>query len=304
MTAVSIVGAERVMFTEQVALDGQHGIWGQFGPSLGRLDPASLMFTLFTPPRGMGGFMNASDVDSHGNVWTNARNGSIRFDPVNGGFHLYQHRTPADGSTYGIAADADGNGWWSQFLADYVTKADVRTGERFELAMRDPNYDRRRALMTPDDLAFYEAAGAQTWGGYPVDPAPWASAPRRMSADKSGNTVWVPLWAAEAVAKIDIHTLKVTYYPVPVHGHPYNTRVDAAHNVWTDVPMADAILKFEPKTEGWTVYPLPSHGCGSRHLGMDVKRGEMWLPCDQSSRVARFQFRTAADVAAHKGTGR
>ena len=303
MTAVAIVGGDgRMMFTEQVGRDQQYNIWSQFGPSLGRFDPASLKFSLFTPPRAMGGFMNSTDVDPQGNVWTNGRFGSVRFDPVKHTFRLYQHRTPADGSTYGVAADAEGNGWWSQFLADYVTKADVKTGERFEIPMRDPNYEKRRALMTPADLAFYEAAGAQSWGGYPVAPVPWASAPRRLSADQKGNTVWVPNWAGQTLAKIDIHTLKVTYYPLPIHGHPYNTRVDADHNVWTDVPMADAIAKFDPKTEQWTVYQLPSRGCGSRHLGMDVARGDMWLPCDQSSRVARFQFRTAADIAAHKGS--
>lgn len=292
----------RVLFTEQVGQDKQRNIWGQFGPSLGRFDPASVTITLFTPPRGMGGFMNSTDIDPQGRVWTNSvsRNGSIRFDPATRSFRLYQQRTPADGSTYGVAADAEGNGWWSQFLADFVTKADVKTGQRVEIPMRDPNYEKRRALMTTEDLAFYEASGAQSWGGYPVDPVPWASAPRRLSADQKGNTVWVPNWAGETLARIDIHTLKVTYYPLPVHGHPYNTRVDNAHNVWTDVPMADVILKFEPKTERWTVYPLPSRGCGSRHLGMDPTRGDMWLPCDQSSRVARFQFRTAADVAAQK----
>jgi virginiamycin B lyase len=292
----------KVMFTEQVAQDEQHRIWGQFGASLGRFDPTSLTIALFTPPRGMGGFMNSTDVDPQGHVWTNSvnRNGSIRFDPAAQTFRLFQQRTPADGSTYGVAADAEGNGWWSQFLADYVTKADVKTGERFEIAMRDPNYEKRRALMTPADLAFYEAAGAQSWGGYAVDPVPWASAPRRLSADQKGNTVWVPNWGGGTLAKIDIHTLKVRYYPLPVHGHPYNTRVDATHNVWIDVPMADAIVKFEPKTEQWTVYQLPSRGCGSRHLGIDVARSEMWLPCDQSSRVARFQFRTAADIAAQK----
>ena len=59
----------------------------------------------------------------------------------------------------------------------------------------------------------------------------------------------MPVSTIAKPGKIDIHTLKVTYYPLPVHGHPYSVRVDAAHSVWTDVPMADAILKFDPKTE-------------------------------------------------------
>ena len=112
--------------------------------------------------------------------------------------------------------------------------------------------------------------------------------------------MWVPNWAGETLAKIDVHTLKVTYYPLPIHGHPYNTHVDAAHNVWTDVPLGDAIVKLDSKTDQFTVYQLPSRGCGSRHLGLDAARGELWLPCDQSSRVARIQFRAAADIAAQR----
>lgn len=153
--------------------------------------------------------------------------------------------------------------------------------------------------MRPADRDFYDSIGSQTWGSYPAGPLPYASAPRRLSADKTGSTVWVPNWAGGTLAGIDIHTRVPTYYPLPVSGHPYSTRVDARHNVYTDVPMADAVVKLDPRTREWTVFRLPSHGCGSRHLWWDDAKSEAWLPCDQSSRVARFQFRTPAQLASH-----
>jgi streptogramin lyase len=121
-----------------------------------------------------------------------------------------------------------------------------------------------------------------------------------MSADKTGTTVWVPNWAGENLAEIDIHTLKVTYHPLPIHGHPYSTAVDKQHYVWADVPLGDSLVRLNPKTGEWTVYRLPSHGCGSRDMSVDNVRSEVWLPCDQSGKVARFQFRTAEQIQAQK----
>jgi streptogramin lyase len=110
----------------------------------------------------------------------------------------------------------------------------------------------------------------------------------------------VPNWAAGNLAEIDIHTLKVTYHPLPIHGHPYKATVDNQHNAWASVPAGDSIVKFNPATRQWTVYMLPSHGCGPRHISFDDRRNEAWLPCDQSSKVARFQFRTAEQIQVQK----
>jgi streptogramin lyase len=74
--------------------------------------------------------------------------------------------------------------------------------------------------------------------------------------------------------------------------------------VWTDTSLADAIFKFTPSTGQWTMYHLPSHGCGSRHMSFDDVKGEAWLPCDQSNKVARFQFRSADQLRTQEGAAK
>jgi streptogramin lyase/mono/diheme cytochrome c family protein len=295
----------RYLEAEQLGRDPQGRFWFTRGSTLVRIDPATETFTSFAAPRTMGGFLNSTDSDLEGRIWSNGHYGSIRFDPATKTFRMFQQNAPGDGVTYGVAADADGNGWWSQFRNDRVTKADVKTGKAFDLPMHDPDRAARMALATPDDLAFYESIGTQFWGGSSANPVLYADAPRRMSADKAGRTVWVPLWAGQHVAEIDIRTLKVTYHALPIHGQPYNTAVDKQHNVWADVPMGDSLVRLNPTTRQWTVFRLPSIGCNSRHFSIDAARDEVWLACDQTSRVARFQFRTPQQVQTQKrGTPR
>lgn len=306
MTAFKLTGPDgHYLEAEQLARDPQGRIWFTRGSTLLRLDPATETFTPFVAPLAMGGFLNSTDSDLQGRMWMNGHYGSVRFDPATRTFRMFQQNAPGDGVTYGVAADAEGNGWWSQFRVDIVTKADITTGRSYDVKMRDPDRPARQALATPDDLAFYESIGTQFWGGSSANPVLYADAPRRLSADKAGHTVWVPLWAGQHLAEIDIHTLKVTYHATPVHGQPYHTEVDARHNVWADIPMSDSLVRLNPGTGQWTVFRLPSIGCNSRHFSLDAARGEAWLPCDQASKVARFQFRTVEQLRAQRaGTSR
>ncbi len=300
MTAIKLVGPDgKMLFVEQNGFDAAGNIWmhQNRGPGLVRLDPRNETFTLFLQPKAMGGLNNSTDADSKGRVWINGMYGSVRFDPTSGHWELFQQKSPGNGITYGMTVDHDDNAWWSQFYNDKVDRFDAKTNQVTEFEIRDPQYDARFSLTTPEDRAFYDSIGMGSWGGGPVV---YGTAPRRLAADKNGTAVWIPAWAAQTLVGIDTKTLKVTYRPLPIHGHPYKTIVDKAHNVWVDVPLGDSVLKFNPTNGQWTVFRLPSHGCGSRHMGFDDARNEAWLPCDQSSKVARFQFRSASDVEAQK----
>lgn len=284
--------------------DAMGNIWMHSDDAFIKLDPKAATFTYFPMPMVMGGMVNSTDVDSHGRIWANAHFGAIRLDPSGSqqaavaypGWQLFQQLTPGDGITYGISADAEDNVWWSESYVDKVAARNMATGVVREIDMRDPDYDARKALATEADLAFYESIGAGTWSSNSASPLPFANMPRRLSADKRGNTVWVPNWAQSNLAEIDIHTMQVTYHRLPIHVHPYKTIVDRHHNVWTDTSLADAALKFNPASGEWVVYRLPSHGCGSRHMGFDDYRDEAWIACDQASKVARIQFRTPEDI--------
>jgi streptogramin lyase len=297
----------KILLFEQISSpDPMGNIWMHDATSLVRLDPKTEKFTLFPSPRPMGNMVNSTDTDSKGRVLVNGRFGTVLFDPsAQGkadiafpGWHLYQQLTPGNGTTYGVTADALDNIWWSQSYADKVATRDMKTGKVTEFDMRDPRYEARKALATPADLAFYESIGAGSWSTNSASPLPYANMPRRLSADKHGDTVWVPNWAQSNIAEINIHTHKVTYHELPIVTHPYKTVVDPQHNVWTDSGMADAVFRFTPSTRQWTMFPLPSHGCGSRHISFDDYKGELWLPCDQSNKVIRFQFRTPEEIRA------
>jgi streptogramin lyase len=285
------------------------------GANFVRLEPQTETFRLFTMPPVMGGSGNSMDADSKGRPVANTNNGFAMLDPIAydkkegtyPGFRKYQQLSANDGTTYGISADANDNIWWSESYADKVATRDMKTGKVTEFDMHDPDYDARKALATAMDLEFYEAIGAGRWANNSASPLPYMNMPRRLSADKHGDTVWVPNWAQSELTEININTHQVTYHKLPIQTHPYKTIVDPQHNVWTDSGMADAVFRFTPATQQWTMFRYASHGCGSRHISFDDYKGELWLPCDQSNKVIRFQFRSAEQIralAAAAGSGR
>jgi streptogramin lyase len=297
----------KIMDFEQIASpDPMGNIWMHTNSTMVRLEPKTETFTAFPQPRVMGGMANSTDTDSEGRVFANGRSGVTEYDPnerskpgtIYPGWHLYQQLTPGNGVTYGITTDAEDDVWWSESYSDKVATRDMKTGKVIEFDMHDPEYDARKALATPADLAFYDSIGGGTWATNSASPLPYANMPRRMSADKHGDTVWVPMWAQSSIAEINIHTHQVTYHHLPIRVHPYKTTVDPQHNVWTDTSLADAVWRFAPATGQWTMFRLPSHGCGSRHISFDDYKGELWLPCDQSNKVVRFQFRAPIEIKA------
>jgi streptogramin lyase len=296
----------QTIFFEQVGPDPSGNIWMHTGNLLVRLNPVTEVFTGFAIPGAMGGMANSVDSDSKGRIFVNGSHGAVMFDPsaVNQtgvmypGWRLFQQNTPGNGTTYGISADADDNVWWSESYSDKVAERDMKTGKVYEFDMQDPEYAARKALATPADLAFYDSIGSLTWATNSAEPLPYSTMPRRLSADKNGDTVWVPNWADATVAEINIHTHKVTYHKLPIHVHPYKTTVDKFHNVYTDSGMIDGVFKYVPSTGQWTMYRLPSHGCASRHVSFDDLKNELWQPCDQSNKVARYQFRTPEELRA------
>jgi streptogramin lyase len=285
----------QLMLFEQIASPDVNGnIWMHQGANFVRLEPKTETFRLFTMPAAMG------------RAVANANNGFVMLDPLAydkkegtyPGFRKYQQLSANDGTTYGISADADDNIWWSESYADKVATRDMKTGKVTEFTMRDPDYDARKSLHTAADFEFYEAIGAGTWASNSASPLPYMNMPRRLAADKNGDTVWIPNWAQTSLTEINIRTYQVTYHKLPIHTHPYKTIVDKNHNVYTDSGMADAIFRFTPSTQTWTMFRYASHGCGSRHISFDDYKNELWLPCDQSNKVIRFQFRTLEQLRA------
>ena len=276
------------------ARDGM--LWFDTQGSLGRVDPRTETFELYTPPRPLrvGGSLQE---DGRGNIWVGNRHGALKFDPDTDEFTYYQNKTIGDGQTYGTAADRLGNGWWAQFNMDIVGHANGTTGEVDEVPMRPPGALDREQLLTPEDRDFFHRIGAMRFSGSVYNPG--GQAPRRLAADPAGDTVWVANWWGSNLAKIDIHTLEATYYHLPIGAHPYATVVDRNHMVWTNLSSDDAVAKFNPDTEQYTIYKLPSLGAELRHIAVDNAGGpDVWVVYREASRAARIQFRTEAQLQA------
>jgi streptogramin lyase len=265
--------------------DGTSGIG-----SLGRLDPRTEKFEMFAP-KGMNGVGGHLEVDGKGKVWMVTERGALRFDPETKQFTEFKSSV-GEGErfgTYGLGADSEGNGWWALITHDKVGFSDVKTGTAATVTMaRRKEMD---ALVTPADRQFYatfgEASGANANIGFP-----WAQAPRRLGGDKSGSVMWVANWWGQNMAEIDIHTHAVKYHPAPIpYSGPYDVEVDDHHVPWISLRNSDRVAKIDPKSGEWTVYLLPTLGTEARHITVDRRTGDVWLPYSRTSKVARLQFR-------------
>jgi streptogramin lyase/mono/diheme cytochrome c family protein len=286
----------RAQTSHGIARDANGIMWFDTGGMLARLDPATETFEFYRPPFGSPSTTSGQiDVAPNGNVWMSARRGALMFDQKSKTFKFFHDKTIGDGQTYGAAADANGSGWWTQFNMDTVVHADIATGKTYEFPMRPP--DRTEVTLTPEDRDFYHNIGGDRFSG--TFARPGSQAPRRLSTDKRGTSVWVANWWGENLARIDIKTKDVSYHKLP-YGNPYNTVVDKNHVVWTNITSDDAVGKFDPKSGKWTIYKLPSIGAELRHIGFDDIRGDVWVPYRESDRAARLQFRTDAQLTALK----
>jgi len=298
----------QLMEFEQISNNPAGTIWMHGAGALVKLDPLEPKFTAFPIPPAFGGTQNSIDGDKLGRAWINGKFGIVEFDPSElnqtgvmcPGWHHYLQNTVGNGTTYGQAADADNNPWWSESYSDKVATKNMKTGKVTEFAMHDAKYDQRKALLTPEDLKFFDSVGSLTWSGTAADPLPYSEFPRRLSADKFGDTVWVPNWAASSIAEINIHTFKVTYHELPFLAHPYKTDVDKNHNVYASVQAGDGMVKYDPSTHTMTYFQLPTHGCSTRHMSFDNFHNEAWVPCDQADTVDRIQFRSPEQIRGQK----
>jgi streptogramin lyase len=302
----------KIMAGNGVVALGSHGIskdsngimWFNTGGRMGRLDPATEAIETYMPPYGLrvGGTV---DPDVNGKVWGDANHGALLFDPEAKTFQFFRQPVLGDSSTYGVAGDALGNGWWANWMMDQVgfgcaTDSDFcKGGDSYSIPMRPPDAPGPESFMTEADRAFYHVSGALYFMGRPF--VPGSQAPRRLGADKNGDTVWIANWWGGNLAEIDIRTREVTYHPLPYkYQHPYAAVVDQDHMVYTNLSNDDTVAKFNPATGQWTLYQLPSRGAEVRHIALDELRGDIWVPYFSTSRIARLRFRTEEDLQALK----
>jgi streptogramin lyase len=270
------------------------------GGSLARVDPATGEAEVFTTAKDVAGPSLTVDVDGKGYVWCTTSRGALRFDPKTHTFTEFKSATLVDadgtGTSYGLAADREGNGWWAEMAIDIVGKSDIQSGKSLEIKL--PPLQGQMDLVTPEERKLYETSG-QDWNST----KPWAQGPRRMGADKNGDVVWVCDFWGGNLARIDIHSLKTTFVPLPSPDEqPYHAAVDAHHNVWINMMNEDRVMKYDPSADQWTGYPLPTLGAEARYISVAELGGRLQVvvPYYRSSKIALMSFRSPQDLEAIK----
>src|SRR5579864_1534834 len=226
-------------------------IWFNVNPGkggLGKIDTKTDKIEVFIPPDGMAptGGATTVDYDGRGMIWVSSPTGALRFDPAAEKFTEFKSPTPKSatggvGTTYGVAADRDGNGYWAQMAIDTVGVGDGKYGTAAELKL--PPVQAVRDRLTPGEIAFYDKVGAPDFS----NPAPYAQGPRRMGTDKNDDILYVGNSWAGTLSKINTHTQETTTIPLPPNTKPYQVAVDAHHNAWLNVWMSDVVLRYDPK---------------------------------------------------------
>jgi streptogramin lyase len=154
---------------------------------------------------------------------------------------------------YGLTVAGDGSVWWAEDIGDRMSRIDPATGKVEEFKIP---YD-----------------------GYAY--------PRRMSHDARGD-IWVGLWNAGLLMKVDYETKQMTFFAPPTETNgAYSVTVDRKNNlIWVSEQQADKIARFNPKTGEWVEFPLPDSESDPRRLEIDpTNPNRVWWSGNLSGRM-------------------
>jgi len=293
--------------THSVVVDHAGGVWATGEGNFVMLNPRTGQLKEFARPAGMRAAVGGTlDVDSKGHPWATSLNGVITVDPATGEYKHYEGPPAPDGlcgapcggwGTYGNTVDRDDNIWATNPGLDRLLKIEPRTGRVTAVNLEplalpeatDVDRQRRRTVRASQNSA-----------------PPGHKAPRRIAADPNADTVWVALYTADRIARIDTKTHQVKEYALPTqYASPYALAVDKNGVVWINTMNHDALTKFDPRTERFTEYYLPTRGTEIRHVQVDNRTNPptIWAPYNRMNKVVRLQF-PAAPARQTAGAGR
>ena len=225
-------------------IDAKGQLWVPDGPNYRWLeyDINAGKFTVYDWPKDVradaGG--NSMVIHPNGQIWETGANQARMLNTATKEFKFYD--TPSYLATqkatgaYGITVAGDGSVWWAEDAADRMARVDPVTGkvEEFKIPF--------------DGLAY----------------------PRRMSHDARGD-VWVGLWNAGLLMKVDYETKQMAFFAPPTETNgAYSVTVDRKNNlIWVSEQQADKIARYNPKTGEWVEFPLPDSESDPRRIEID-----------------------------------
>jgi streptogramin lyase len=242
-------------------IDAKGQLWVPDGPNYRWLDYDinTGKFTAYDWPKDnradAGG--NSMLVHPNGSIWETAGNQARMLNTATKEFKFFD--TPSYLATkeptgaYGITYAGDGSVWWAEDMADRMVRVDPVTSKVEEFKI-------------PFDGVAY---------------------PRRMSHDGRGD-IWVGLWNAGLLMKLDYETKQMTFFAPPTETPgTYSVSVDRKNNlIWVSEQLADKIARFNPKTGEWVEFPLPDSESDPRRIEVDPNNpNRVWWSGNLAARM-------------------
>ena len=263
-TEVSIpagVAADDGQVLGNLQIDAKGQLWVPDGPNYRWLnyDVNTGKFTAYDWPKDnradAGG--NSMLVHPNGSIWETAGNQVRMLNTATKEFKFYDPpsyvATKEPTGAYGITVAGDGSVWWAEDIADRMVRVDPVTGKVDEFKI-------------PFDGVAY---------------------PRRMSHDARGD-IWVGLWNAGLLMKVDFETKQMSFFAPPTETPgTYSVSVDRKSNlIWVSEQQADKIARFNPKTGEWVEFPLPDSESDPRRIEVDPNNpNRVWWSGNLSARM-------------------
>jgi len=242
-------------------IDSKGQLWVPDGPNYRWLeyDVSTGKFTSYDWPKDnradAGG--NSMLIHPNGTIWETAGNQVRMLNTSTKEFKFFDTpsylATQKPNGAYGITVAGDGSVWWAEDMADRMSRIDPATGKVEEYK------------IPYDGLAY----------------------PRRMSHDARGD-LWVGLWNAGLLMKIDYETKQMTFFAPPTETPgTYSVTVDRKNNlIWVSEQMADKIARYNPKTGEWVEFPLADSESDPRRLEIDpTNPNRIWWSGNLSGRM-------------------
>lgn len=200
---------------------------------------------------------NSMLIHPNGSIWETSGNQVRMLNTSSKEFKFFDTpsylATQKPNGAYGITVAGDGSVWWAEDMADRMSRIDPVTGkvEEYKIPF--------------DGLAY----------------------PRRMSHDARGD-IWVGLWNAGLLMKLDYETKQMTFFAPPTEtSGTYSVSADRKNNlIWVSEQQADKIARFNPKTGEWVEFPLPDSESDPRRIEIDpTNPNRVWWSGNLSGRM-------------------
>jgi virginiamycin B lyase len=215
--------------------DGPNGRWLSYDTKYDK-------FSSFQWPKGHGNAGgNSMAIAPDGWIYATGLGKEVRaLNPATAEFKFFESpsaKGKVEPGAYGLTVAGDGSVWWAEDNIDKMGRIDPVTGAIEEYT-----------IPYTEGHAF----------------------PRRMNVDGHGD-IWVGLWQAGKLMKIDYKTkeMKIFSPPTPNAGG-YSVVVDKKNDlIWMSEQKVDKVARFNPKTQEWAEFPLPEAQSDPRRIDID-----------------------------------